>query len=217
LGGTANHDSASLQYELTNPLMALVNQVYFVTGEILERWHAMDAFGFQCHDTCQICRAIDQPKCLEDFETHVMHYWDFGPFRWYRPVFDYGNKPATIALVIPMDAQGLFVNNNGMWFDGGRTLVPDPIIWAVHSFSVDVWFKFYDTFGGTLIETTDGDPISWSLSFTGGSSITFALNNVQHSAAFTFNAPGDYNKWMIAQASVARQGPAVATQDFSNI
>jgi cysteine-rich repeat protein len=212
LGGTANPDNTTLKYVLTKPLMAVVNQVYFVKGEILERWHAMDAFGFQWHDTCQICRAIDQPKCLEDFETHVMHYWDFGPFRWYRPVWDYGDRFSTIGLGIPMDGQGLFVKDNGMWFDGGRTLVPAPIIWAVFSFSIDVWFKFYDTVGGTLIDTTNGDPRFWGLGFTGPNTVTFRLNDVQHSTTFNFNAPADYNKWMIAQASVARQG-----LDLSNI
>lgn len=141
-----------------------------------------------------------------------MHYWDFGPFRWYRPVWDYGDRFSTIGLGIPMDGQGLFVKDNGMWFDGGRTLVPAPIIWAVFSFSIDVWFKFYDTVGGTLIDTTNGDPRFWGLGFTGPNTVTFRLNDVQHSTTFNFNAPADYNKWMIAQASVARQG-----LDLSNI
>ena len=50
LGGTAYHNQATLQYELTYPLMALVNSVVFISGEVIERWHAMDAFGLQCHD-----------------------------------------------------------------------------------------------------------------------------------------------------------------------
>ena len=37
----------------------------------------------------------------------------------------------TIGLSIVMVGQALFTNNNGMWFDGGRTLVPGAIRWAI--------------------------------------------------------------------------------------
>lgn len=117
--------------------MALVHNVAFVKGAVIERWNAFDAFGFQCHDYCQICKKTDQPKCLEDYERHVMHYWDFAPFRWYRPVFDYGRLNSPIGLGIVMAGQGLYTHHNGMWFDGGRTLVPAPRRWQVYSFTVD--------------------------------------------------------------------------------
>lgn len=135
-----------------------------------------------------------------------MHYWDLSPFRWYRPVWDYGNKPATIGLGIVMGGQALFTHHNGMWFDGGRTLVPAPIRWGIYSFSVDVWFKFYNSVGGTLIESISPTPRKWKLWFTGPKTVSFSVNNLAVTTTFTFNAATDYNKWMIAQASTARQG-----------
>ena len=92
IGGTANPNRVTLKYELYQPLMALVNGWVFVKGALIERYNAFDYYGFQWHDYWQICRNKDQPKWLEDYETHVLHYWDFAPFRWYRPVYDYGSK-----------------------------------------------------------------------------------------------------------------------------
>lgn len=204
MGGTA-YPNQTNDYTLEWPLMALVNNIYFLANDNIERYHAFDAFGFQCHDYCQICRAIDQPKCLEDFETHVIHYWDFAPFRWYRPIFDYGKLFNLIGLNIPMDGQGLFTHNNGMWFDGGRILIPRPQRWAIFSFTIDVWFKFYDTVGGTLIDTTSGNPRSWRLGFR-GTDLEFEVNGEIQRYTFVFNTVTDFNKWFIVQASSAKKG-----------
>lgn len=50
VGATAYPDRSTLTYRLTDPLIALVNNIFFVSGEVIERWNAMDAFGFQCHE-----------------------------------------------------------------------------------------------------------------------------------------------------------------------
>lgn len=102
-----------------------------------------------------------------------------------------------------MDRQGLYTHHNGMWFDGGRTLIPNPQQWNIFSFTVDVWFKFYDTVGGTLIDTTDGAPRSWRLDFQ-GTNLRFQINGQIQTTPFVFNTATDYNKWFIAQASSAR-------------
>lgn len=49
LGASAqNHDTGAL--EITRPLMAIINQWYILSGAVIERWNAMDAFGLQCSD-----------------------------------------------------------------------------------------------------------------------------------------------------------------------
>jgi len=53
LGGTA-YPNQTNPYTLKWGLTALVNHVYFLANANLERYHAFDAFGFQCHDYCQI-------------------------------------------------------------------------------------------------------------------------------------------------------------------
>lgn len=54
LGGMVAIDPTAYTYSLAEPLLALVNGVVFVKGAVIERWNAFDAFGFQCHDYCQI-------------------------------------------------------------------------------------------------------------------------------------------------------------------
>lgn len=202
VGGTAVPELTN-PYDLQFNLKGLINELYFLANDNLERYHAMDAFGFQCHDYCQICTKIDQPKCLEDFEDHVIHYWDFAPFRWVRPVWDYGFIRSHIGLGIPMDGQGLYAHHNGMWFQG-RTLVTPPSIWNLFSFSVDVWFKYYDAVGGMLIESITGAPFNWQFETTGANELQFTLNGNTQTVNFNFVNPIDFNKWFIAQASVAR-------------
>lgn len=185
--------------------MALVNNWALLRNTIIERWHAMDYFGFQCSDYCRICRMVDQPKCLEEFEANLLHYWDFAPFRWYRPVFDYGRINSVINLNTVMTNQGLFVHHNGMWFSGDRWLTPNAPQWNVHSFSVDVWFKFYDRVEGTLIENNATFPRQWRLWFYPPNNVTFQLNMNVINTTFTFNAATDYNKWFIVQAGTNKQ------------
>lgn len=189
---------------MVRPLNALIREWYILAGDILERYEARDAYGFQCHDYCQICRRDDQPVCFQDLEEHHLHYWDFAPFRWYRPVWDYGQERAHIGLAIVMVGQGLYTHNNGMWFDGGRVLVPAPPRWLKFSFTVDAWFKFYDAVGGTIMQSTSPVTRNWRLYFQGPNTVLFNVNGFEISNTFTFNAATDYNKWMIVQASSAK-------------
>lgn len=62
LGSTIIHNQVTLAYEVRWGLQALVNNWALLRNTVIERWHAMDYFGFLCHDYCQICRAVDQPK-----------------------------------------------------------------------------------------------------------------------------------------------------------
>lgn len=134
-----------------------------------------------------------------------MHYWDFSPFRWYRPVWDYGNFASTIGLNIVMTGQGLYTHHNGMWFDGGRSLTANAAAWRVNSFTVDAWIKLYSSIPGTIIESTNGNPVSYSLSLLSGPArIRFTVNGLSVTTAFTFGGTYNYNVWMIAQASCAR-------------
>ena len=104
-----------------------------------------------------------------------------------------------------MDGQGLYVHHNGMWFDGGRTLVPPPIPWQHFSFTIDVWFKFYDAVGGRLVDTTSPAPRSFNMYTQAPNVAGFTLNGIDFQITYTFVAPIDYNKWFILQAAVARQ------------
>jgi hypothetical protein len=61
---------------------------------------------------------------------------------------------STIPLNVTMTFQGLFTHHNGMWFDRVSYLQPVQNNWNIHSFTVDVWFKFYENVGGTLIESS---------------------------------------------------------------
>lgn len=199
------HDQVTLAYRVRYGLKANVNNWALFRGIILDRWHAMDAFGFQCSYYCRICRFIDQPKCLEEFPTNLLHYWDFAPFRWYRPVFDYGRINSPIPLETIMTNQGLYTHHNGMWFDGVRFLTPNLNAWNVHSWTVDVWFKFYDRVNGTLIENNSTFPDQWSLWFYPPNNVTFQLNMNTINTTFTFNPATDYNKWMYVQAGTNKQ------------
>jgi hypothetical protein len=160
---------------------------------------------------------VDQPKCLEDFESNLLHFWDFAPFRWYRPIFDYGRLVASsIPLNTTMTYQGLFTHHNGMWFDGVSYLQPNTQRWNVHSFSLDVWFKFYDNVGGALVENVfykcpdqmvcnnSTLPGQWHLWFYAPNNVTFQLDKNTVNTTFTFNPATDYNKWMIVQASTVK-------------
>lgn len=115
-----------------------------------------------------------------------------------------------------MTNQGLFVHQQGLWFDGTSTVRPNQNNWNVHSFSVDVWFKFYDTCNGTLIEHSfytcpqqkncnNGTlPNQWILWFDPPNNITFQLNMNTINTTFKYNPAIDKNKWMIAQASTVK-------------
>jgi hypothetical protein len=165
----------------------------------------MDYFGFQCSDYCQICRMVDQPKCIEDFEDNLLHFWDFAPFRWYRPIWDYGKMAARIPLLtVNMTDQGLFTHHNGMWFDEFRWLNATAQ-WNMFSFSIDVWFKFQDAVQGTLIQRIGIFPSLFKLYFVDPNLVYFSVNENNINNTFTFNKATDYNKWMIVQASVNKQ------------
>ena len=47
LGNTVVHNQVTLKYELRYGLKALVNNWALLRNRIIERWHAMDYFGFQ--------------------------------------------------------------------------------------------------------------------------------------------------------------------------
>jgi len=112
-----------------------------------------------------------------------------------------------------MTNQGLFAHHNGAWFDGTRTLQPDNNLWNVHSFSVDVWFKFYNLANGTLVEhsfykcpqqqncNNSTLPNQWILWFDPPNNVTFQLNMNTVNTTFNYDPAIDKNKWMIAQAS----------------
>lgn len=112
---------------------------------------------------------------------------------------------STIGLGIVMVGQALYTNNNGMWFGGGRTLVPTPPQWKVHSWTIDAWFKFYSSVGGTIMESTSASQSKWKLFFTSPKTVTFTVNGQSVTTTFTFNSATDYNKWFIVQASTAKQ------------
>lgn len=132
-----------------------------------------------------------------------MHYWDFAPFRWYRPVWDYGQERAVIGLGIVMLGQGLYTHQ-GMWFDGGRTLVPVPSQWEKYSFTVDAWFKFYNNVGGTIMESVSPSTRQWDLTFRAVNNVDWTVNGETLTTPFTFSAATDFNKWMIVQATSAK-------------
>mmetsp|Transcript_10575 Transcript_10575/g.11887 ORF Transcript_10575/g.11887 Transcript_10575/m.11887 type:complete len:121 (+) Transcript_10575:363-725(+) len=50
LGNTVIHNQVTLKYERRWGLKAIVNNWALFKNIILKRWHAMDYFGFQCHD-----------------------------------------------------------------------------------------------------------------------------------------------------------------------
>jgi len=123
---------------------------------------------------------------------------------------------STIAMNTVMTNQGLLTHHNGAWFDGISFLNPNPPQWLVHSFSVDVWFKFYDICNGTLIESTFYNcenqqncnnstlPGQWILWFDPPNNITFQLNMNTINTTFNYDPAIDKNKWMIAQASAVK-------------
>jgi len=205
LGSTVVHNQITSTYELRYGLKAIINNWAILENTIIERWDAMDYFGFQCSDYCRICRTVDQPKCLEDFESNLLHFWDFAPFRWYRPVFDYGRINSPIPLETVMTNQGLYTHHNGMWFDGKSWLTPNQNGWNVHSWTVDVWFKFYDSVEGTLIENNSTFPDQWSIWFFPPNNVTFQLNMNTINTTFTFNDATDFNKWFLVQVATNKK------------
>lgn len=106
----------------------------------------------------------------------------------------------TLPGVIVMTNQALYTHHNGMWFDGMAWLTPNTQRWNVHSWTLDVWFKFYDSVSGTLIENNSTFPDQWSLWFYPPNNVTFQLNMNTVNTSFTFNPATDYNKWFIIQA-----------------
>lgn len=104
-----------------------------------------------------------------------------------------------------MTNQALYTHHNGMWFDGMAWLTPNTQRWDVHSWTVDVWFKFYDTVSGTLIENNSTFPAQWSLWFYPPNNVTFQLNMNAINTTFTFNPATDYNKWFMVQAGTNKQ------------
>jgi hypothetical protein len=100
-----------------------------------------------------------------------------------------------------MTNQGLYTHHNGMWFDGKSWVTPNQNAWNIHSFTVDVWFKLYDTMGGILIENNGTFPLQWSLWLSSPNNITFELNMSTINTTFTFNPATDYNKWYFVQAA----------------
>jgi len=62
IGSSIVHNQVTLKYELRYGLKALVNNWALLRNTMIERWHAMDYFGFQCTEYCRICRMVDQPK-----------------------------------------------------------------------------------------------------------------------------------------------------------
>jgi hypothetical protein len=50
LGSTVVHNQVTLTYEMRYSLKAIVNNWALLRNTIIERWDAMDYFGFQCHD-----------------------------------------------------------------------------------------------------------------------------------------------------------------------
>ena len=205
LGNSVIHNQVTLKYERRFGLKAIINNWALLKNTLIYRWHAFDYYGFQWHDYCRICRAVDQPKWLEDFESNLLHYWDFAPFRWYRPIYDYGRISSTIPLINPMLDQALFTHHNGMWFDGNTWLTPNTKQWNVFSWTVDVWFKFYNICNGTLIENNSTFSKQWSLWFYPPNNVTFNLNMNTINTTFTYSPSTDKNKWMIVQAGTNKQ------------
>lgn len=104
-----------------------------------------------------------------------------------------------------MTNQGLFTHHNGIWFDGKSWLTPNLGMWSVHSWTVDVWLKFYDSISGIIIENNSTFPTQWSLWLYSPNNITFNLNMNTINTTFTFNSATDYNKWFFIQAGTNKQ------------
>ena len=101
--------------------------------------------------------------------------------------------------------QALFVHNNGMWFDGVMWITPNTKAWSVFTWTVDVWFKFYNICNGTLIENNSTFPMQWSLWFYPPNNVTFQLNMNTINTTFSYTPSTDKNKWMIVQAGTNKQ------------
>jgi hypothetical protein len=64
--------------------------------------------------------------------------------------------------------------------------------------------------GGRIIESTSGNPRNWILSFAAPNTASFSVNGQAVTTTFPYAAATDSNKWMIVQASTARQGLALS-------
>ncbi len=157
------------------------------------------------------------------FRTPNDNVWD--AFVAWNAVFDYGRLgdgyyEGAINQQIGMGAnwpafdppEPRYAHHNGWWHEVGNgwdAKVTAAHRWQLHSHTIDVWYKYYQVYAGTLFikpGPTAGvnafasgqNPVPGGLANTEG--VTYVLNGTPNVIVnMPFNPNTDFNKWFISQ------------------